>query len=111
MRHDLGCRVHRFRGLFAEEQPHAADGDQVAVPQATLADPVAVHHGTVGRVAVAQEELGATPLDHRVATRDHGIGKDQVVRRVAADRDDLLPRQRDLSPVRSGGVDDELRHR
>jgi len=108
MGHDLRPRLRR---LLAEEQPHATDGHEVAVPEASLADPVAVHHRPVGRAAIAQEELGAPLLDHRVAARDHGVGKDQIVRRVAADGEDFLPRKRNLSSVRRGGVDDELRHR
>jgi hypothetical protein len=109
MRHDLGPRLRRR--LLAEEEPHAADGHEIAVPQAPLADPVAVHHRSVGRVAVAQEVLSATLLDHGVTAGDHGVGKDEVVRRVTTDREDRLPGERDLAPVRRGGVDDELRHR
>jgi hypothetical protein len=109
MRHDLGPRL--CRRLLAEEQPHAADGHQVAIPEAPLADAISVHHRPVGRVAVAQEVLGAPLLDHRMTTRDHGVGKNEVVRRVAADREDRLPAERDLSPVGRGGVEDELGHR
>jgi hypothetical protein len=97
---DLGPRLDR---LLPEEQPHAADGDEVTVAQSPLADAITVHDGAVGGVAVAEEELAAAGLDHRVSARHH--------RRIAADGDDLIAGEGDLAPVRRRGIDDEPGHR
>ena len=82
---DFCTRLHV--GLVPEEKTGGADGDEVAVSQAPLADPVAVDQGAVGGIAVAEEVLAAPELDDGMATGDHGVGKHDVVPRVAADRE------------------------
>ena len=93
--------------LLAEEEPRAADGHDVAVAQALLAHPVAVDHRAVRGVAVAEVVLAAPELDDRVPARDHGVGQNEVVGRVAADGQER-PTERDLPPVGGRRVHEQL---
>ncbi len=103
----LGAGV---RHVVAEQEARRPDRHQVAVSQVPLTHPVPVHHGAVRGVAVTDVVLAATVFDHRVPPRDHGIGQNEVVRRIAADGDQVAV-ERDLPPGRGRRVENQLRHR
>jgi hypothetical protein len=94
-------------GLLAELESHAADGHEIAVAQSPLADPVAVDHRAVGRVAVPQEVLASPALDDGVSSGDHRVGKHEVVRGIPTDGQDLVAGEGELTPIRGAGIDDD----
>jgi hypothetical protein len=83
--------------VVAEEEARGSDGHEVAVAEAPLAHPVPVDQRPVGGVAVSEEILAPPELDDGVAAGHHGVGKDDVVPRVSADRQEGAG-QSDLSP-------------